>query len=327
MWREGRRTGTGRDGRGGRAWEGCHAAAGEGVGQGAPTLGGMPDTRVLDSLHTIAAWPAVAEALQEASEACTRLRWHEGLRRRAPEAAGESRVRGARCSAEMDGARSDDAVVRSFVIGATPWPEQPDPTLSVIRGAIQVTAEAEHVGRIVGTAPRQALARLHTAAAEPILQGEDRSFIGRPREGQECAEMADLGRPPADVPGRLSGVADLLDCVGTPGVPVALVAALAHAEIAVVRPFLRGNGLVARAVERALVHAGGVDPTGVSVPEAGHLRRGATPYLGSLTAYARGGREGVELWVRHVAGAITDGAAEGERIADAVRAGRLDLAP
>ncbi|GAB47419.1 Fic family protein [Mobilicoccus pelagius] len=286
----------------------------------------MPDTRVLDSLHTITAWPAVAEALQETSEACTRLRWHEGLRRRAPEAAGESRVRGARCSAEMDGARSENAVVRSLLIGATPWPEDPDPTLAVIRGAIQATAEAEHVGRIVGTAPRQALARLHTAAAEPLLHGEDRALVGRPREGRECQEMSDLGAPPADVTGRLTRVVDLLDCVGTPGVPVVLIAAIAHAEIAVVRPFLRGNGLVARALERALVHAGGVDPTGVSVPESGHLRRGATPYLGSLTAYARGSRDGVELWVRHVAEAITEGAAEGERIADAVRAGRLDPA-
>ena len=287
----------------------------------------MPDTRVLDSLHTIAAWPAVAEALQEASEACTRLRWHEGLRRRAPEAAGESRVRGARCSAEMDGARSQDAVVRSLLIGATPWPSEPDPTLEVLRGAIQATVEAERVGRVVANAPRQALARLHTAAAEPLLHGEDRGFVGRPREGRGCREMAELGDPPAEVTGRLTGVVDLLDCVGTPGVPVVLVAALAHAEIALVRPFLRGNGLVARALERSLVHGAGVDPTGVSVPEAGHLRRGATPYAGSLTAYARGSREGVELWVRHVAGAVVDGAAEGERIADAVRAGRLDLAP
>ena len=160
---------------------------------------------------------AVAEALQEASEACTRLRWHEGLRRRAPEAAGESRVRGARCSAEMDGARSDDAVVRSFVIGATPWPQNPDPTIAVVRGAVQATAEAEHVGRIVSTAPRQALARLHTAAAEPLLHGEERELLGRPRAGvvgggaEVGVEMADLGDPPAEVTSRVQGVVDLLE--------------------------------------------------------------------------------------------------------------------
>ncbi|WP_040157666.1 Fic family protein [Mobilicoccus massiliensis] len=276
-----------------------------------------------DALRTIAAWPAVDEALTEAREACTRLRWHEGLRRRAPEAAAESRVRGARASAEMDGARSDDAVVRGLLIGAVEWPERPDPTLTVLRGAMQATAEAEHIGRLVTSSPRQALARLHTAAAEPLL-GATPDLLGRPRRGEGCPEFSDLGEPLAHVDERLAGVASLLSCAGTPGIPVVLVAALAHAEIAVVRPFVRGNGLVARALERALIHAGGVDPTGVSVPEAGHLRRVGTPYLGALAAYADGSREGIELWVRHVAGAVRDGAAEGERIATEVRAGRLD---
>ncbi|GMA38308.1 hypothetical protein [Mobilicoccus caccae] len=278
-----------------------------------------------DAIRTIAAWPAVDAALSEAREACTRLRWNEGLRRRAPEAAAESRVRGARASAEVDGARSEDSVVRGLLIGATEWPSDPDPTLAVLRGAIQATAEAEHVGRILRSSPRQALARLHTAAAEPLLTGEGHAQLGRPREeGSPCAEFADLGAPPTGLTDRLHGIVSLLETSAAPGTPVLVVAALVHAEIAIVRPFSRGNGLVARAVERALVHAGGVDPTGVSVPEAGHLRRAGSPYLGALAAYAGGTREGVELWVRHVASAVTDGAAEGERIASAVRAGRLD---
>lgn len=282
-----------------------------------------------DALSTITAWPAVEEALAEAREACTRLRWHEGLRRRAPEAAAESRVRGARATAEVDGARSDDAVVRDLLTGATAWPDHPDPTLVVLRGAMQVTAEAEHVGRLVARAPRQALARLHTAAAEPLLAGSvsggaPHDELGRPRQDAGCAEFADLGAPPADPSSRLAGIVTLMEQSAVPGVPVVLVAALVHAEIAVVRPFARGNGLVARAMERALIHAGGVDPTGVSVPETGHLRRAGAPYLGALSAYAEGGRQGIELWVRHVTSAVADGAAEGERIAAAVRAGRLD---
>lgn len=274
----------------------------------------------VDAISTVAAWPAVIEALDEAREACTRLRWHEGLRRRSPEAAAESRVRGARASAEVDGARSEDAVVRELLIGAMAWPETDDPTLAVLRGAMQATAEAEHVGKVLRRAPRQVLARLHTAAAEPLLPAD---LVGRPRGEATSAEFSDLGAPPAVEP-RLSGIVSLLEQVDRPGAPVVLLAALAHAEIAVVRPFVRGNGLVARALERAMIHAGGVDPTGVSVPEAGHLQQAGAPYLGALSAYAGGTRKGVELWVRHVATAVVLGAQEGERIATAVRAGRLD---
>lgn len=282
-------------------------------------------TDIAAALHVIAAWPEVAGPLTRAGEACTALRWHEGLRRRAPEAAAESRVRGARASAELDGARSTDDVVRSLVIGATPWPERPDPTLAVIRGAVQATAEAEHAGKVLRTSPRQALARLHTAAAQPLLEPAERDLLGRPRPaGTDCAEFGELGSAPADPGPRLAGVLALLERMSDPGSPVLLVAALVHAEIALTRPFVRGNGVVARALERALVHAGGVDPTGVAVPEVGHLRRGGTPYVGALAAYDKGTRAGISLWIAHVCDAVVDGAAEGERIASAVRAGRLD---
>ena len=65
------------------------------------------------------------------------------------------------------------------------------------------------------------------------------------------------------------------------------------------RPFVQGNGVVARAVERALLQATGLDPTGVAVPEVGHLRGGLAPYVGALAAYATGTVDGVALWLRH----------------------------
>ena len=105
--------------------------------------------------------------------------------------------------------------------------------------------------------------------------------------------------------------------------PAPLVAALVHAEIALVRPFTGGNALVARAAERALLRARGLDPTGVGVPEFGHLEAGVTAYTGALSAYATGTRAGLTAWIEHCADAVVAGAHEGERIADAVRAGRL----
>ena len=104
-------------------------------------------------------------------------------------------------------------------------------------------------------------------------------------------------------------------------VPVA--AALAHAELVHSRPFTRANGTVARAVERYIVRAGGLDPTGVAVTEAGHGEAGGAAYLGALSGYARGDRDGVTLWMTQAIGALTRAAREGERVAAAVLAGKL----
>jgi hypothetical protein len=117
-------------------------------------------------------------------------------------------------------------------------------------------------------------------------------------------------------------VADLLRAMDE-GASTLLVAALVHAEVVAVRPFVRGNLLVARALERAVVRIGGLDPTGVAVVEAGHTAKAGADYRGALTAYGHGGPAGVGLWLVHCADAVRAGAEEGARVADAVLAGRL----
>jgi predicted naringenin-chalcone synthase len=102
-----------------------------------------------------------------------------------------------------------------------------------------------------------------------------------------------------------------------------VVAALVHGEIAIVRPFVRGNGLVARAMERAIIQASGLDPTGVAAVEVGHGASGGAAYLGALAAYGTGSPQGVAVWITYCAHAIVTGAEEGGRIADAVLVGRL----
>jgi hypothetical protein len=140
---------------------------------------------------------------------------------------------------------------------------------------------------------------------------------------ETSAEFRDLG----DAPGAdaLRERLDLLVSVVTVGaaVPALVVSAVAHAEIATARPFVRGNGVVARAVERALVQATGLDPTGVVVTEAGHAGQGGPAYLGALAAYGTGTPEGLGLWIGHCADAVVAGATLGAQICDAVRAGRL----
>ena len=222
----------------------------------------------------------------------------------------------------------DLAVVRDLIRGATSWPLSPDPIEATVQGAVQATAETEHIIALVVTSPAQALARVHAAAAGHLLP---ESQVGRPRQGGEVSrEFSELGPSPAGavVSQRLSGIVELLLCARN--APAVVVAALVHAEIATVRPFVRGNGLVARAMERAVIQASGLDPTGVSVVELGHGARGAgdsaggLAYLGALAAYGSGSPQGVALWIAHCAQAIVDGADEGCRIADAVLVGRLN---
>lgn len=289
---------------------------------------------IAQSLLSVSALPGVPEATEAARQACTELRWHQALRRRIPAAAAESRVRGARASAALDGAEMDLDLVRDLMRGAAAWPPSPDPVEAVLQGAIQATAETEHITPLATTAPAQALARLHAAAAGHLLPA---SQVGRPRQGGEGSlEFSALGPAPdeSEVRARLSGVVELLLMKDSPAV---VVAALVHAEIATVRPFVQGNGLVARAMERAILAASGLDPTGVAVVELGHCSGGAggtgsaggggggvgTAYVGALAAYGTGTPRGVALWVVHCAEAVVAGAQEGGRIADAVLVGRL----
>jgi len=274
-----------------------------------------------DSLVQLSALPGVPEATEAARDACTTLRWHQALRRRIPAAAAESRVRGARASAALDGAEVDVGIVRDLMRGATAWPESPDPLEATIKGAVQATAETEHIRSTIVTAPSQALARVHLAAAGHLLP---EAQVGRPRQaGEDSREFSDLGPAPGEdvVRARLLGIVQLL--LSAKDAPAVVVAALVHAEIATVRPFVRGNGLVARAMERAVIQASGLDPTGVAVAELGHGAGGGAAYLGALAAYGSGSPQGVALWINHCAQAVVEGAQEGGRIADAVLVGRL----
>ena len=55
-----------------------------------------------------------------------------------------------------------------------------DPVDKVVAGAVRATAESEHVGRLVASAPLQALARLHVAAATGLVPDEQLGRPGRP---------------------------------------------------------------------------------------------------------------------------------------------------
>jgi Fic family protein len=287
----------------------------------------VSSTETSSALDGLLSLPGVSTAVDAARDACTQLRWHQALRRRTAEAAAEAKIRAARASAALAGGRFPVDLVRDVARGASTFPD--DAAGRTALGAVRVLSEVDRLGPTWERAPAQALARLHVAAMAGVLPEE---VLGRPRgPGEPAGDGADLldprGRPVpapdgAQLPARLSGLTDLL--TAPPTSPALVVAALALAEVATLRPFAAGNGLVARALCRAVVVGRGLDPTAVDVWEAALLAAGPR-YPLTLARYATGGADGVTAWLLMFAEAVVDGAGEGRAVCDAVVAGRLGV--
>jgi hypothetical protein len=199
-----------------------------------------------------------------------------GLRRTAPSLTAESLLRGAHASAVLEGSRSSLGEVRDGSGDQS--------------AAASVRLSTELLGLLptLSRSPLQVLARLHTLAGKGITAEDD---LGRPRD----AVAAD----------RLRGLAGVL--TGATSAPALVVAAVVHGELAASAPFVSHNGLVARAAERLVLVARGVDEKSLLVPEAGHLllRR---QYESNLRGYRDGGPAGVHSWLLYAADAYTKGA-------------------
>jgi hypothetical protein len=233
-------------------------------------------------------------------------------------------VRAAHASAVLDGARLPLEAVRDAARGAAPLPS--DPVGAAVLGALRATAEAERVCATWRSgpervAPLQVLARLHVAAAAGLL---DEAALGRPRrEGERPGDVL-AGDPPAPDGAALAARVDrLTELLRAPeAAPAALVAALAQAEVATARPFVAGNGVVARALARAVATSRGLDPGGAAVWEAGLVDQGPAATQ-ALRAYASGDPDDLAAWLRCWTAAMVAGAGYGTAVADAVLAGRL----
>lgn len=210
--------------------------------------------------------PSAFAAARDGIDAVLRDR---GLRRTTPEMTAESLLRGAHASAALEGSSSSLEEVREGRAD------------EIAQDAVRLSTGLLALAPTVAHSPLQVLARLHILVAAPALPMEE---LGRPRNDQALI--------------RLRGVAGLLQAPGE--VPALLVAALAHAEVATAVPFASHNGLVARALERLVMVARGVDEKSLIVPEAGHLTL-QSAYESNLAAYRDGGRAGVHAWLIYAA--------------------------
>ncbi|MCL3861366.1 cell filamentation protein Fic [Actinotalea sp. K2] len=282
----------------------------------------MPD----HPLRPLTDLPGVADAVARARAACEALRWHRALRRQWAVVRTEAGVRCARAGAVVDGIRVPLTVVRDVARGADDAASGPEGRAVV--GALRVQAEVERLMRAPGaTGVRGAMpfgqlaARLHAlGVGEDVGDG----VPGRPRSGGQPLDLRGLG--PAPVAGELDArLAALGALAGAPlprEVPALVLSAVVHGEMLALRPFTQGNGVVARALFRHQVTTGGVDPVGVVVPEAVWAQE-PNVYLSAAAGFATGSPEGVARWLRYCAESVTQGAAEGTAIADAVLAGSL----
>lgn len=216
----------------------------------------------------------VPSALAAARDGIDALLIDRGLRRTTPELTAESLLLGAAASSSLEGSKTDRDALRKG---------RGD---DVAMSAARLNAGLLALVPVVSRSPLQALARMHTLAATGLV---DVNRLGRPRPVDGLAE-------------RLQTLASWL-LVPT-AAPAIAVAAVAHAELLTINAFEGGNGLVARALERLILVAKGVDPTSVLVPEGGHAARG-DDYRAALDAYAEGGLSGRRAWLLHAAQAIT----------------------
>lgn len=229
-----------------------------------------------DPLARLTALDGVASAMAASRDGIDALLRDRGLRRTTPELTAESLLRGAHASAVLEGSSSDLDVVRDGGGDA------------LASASVRLSAELLGLVSTLTRAPLQAVARLHTLAAKGVTADEE---LGRPRHPDCAARLQALGR---------------LLTAGTTA-PALVVAAVVHADLATVRPFGTYDGLVARATERLVLVARGVDEKSLVVPEAGHLalRR---EYESNLRGYRDGGPAGVHAWLLYAAEAYAVGA-------------------
>lgn len=227
----------------------------------------------VDPLSWLVSLEGVPSAFASARDGIDVVLRDRGLRRTAPETTAESLLRGAHASAVLGGSASTLAEVRA---GSGD---------EIAADAVRVSTELLALVPVLRRAPLQAMARIHAVAAARSLPEER---LGRPRD--------------ADAAERVRGLAQLL--LAPTEAPALGVAALVHAELATAAPFPSHNGIVARAAERLVLVAKGVDEKSLVVPEAAHLALRAE-YESNLRGFASGKPAGIHAWLLYAAEAYS----------------------
>ncbi|MFI6154004.1 oxidoreductase [Kitasatospora sp. NPDC051170] len=291
-----------------------------------------------DPLAPLAQLPGVPDAVAEVRKAVDRLYGHRVMRRRAAEVTSESALRGARASAALAGADWPlEEVRRRSDFSA-------DPEARTVGAALRIAAEAGQLLSIWRHSPLQVLARLHLLAV-----GDGDPGAGRPRKAGEGAEelfplelrpVESVSVEPVDGPlpalppapgaeevaARLDQLSRLLVAraegqgVGTPAL---VVASVVHGELLALRPFGSHNGVIARAAQRVVLIAEGLDPKSICPAEVGLAELGTVAYRRALAGYLSGTAEGMAAWIAHCGAALRLGVRESTAVCEAMQRGMV----
>ncbi|MDX6198887.1 MAG: hypothetical protein QOJ79_2038 [Actinomycetota bacterium] len=275
-------------------------------------------TAATDHLAALLDLPGVTDAVARTRTAVDALLAHRVLRRRSAEVTAESALRGARASAELEGAGIELERLRGQLLagGTITLPSKDERGARVVEGAVRLHADLGSVLASWKHSPRQALARLHVLAAAELVE-PDR--LGRPRvAGSSYDDPLELGHAPdpLEVSARIDGLSRVLTSPTT--APAVVVAAVVHGELLALRAFGSVDGLVARAAARLVLVDRGLDPKAVSAPEVGHSEL-HHEYADAARDYVSGGPAGVARWIDHCSSAIALGAREGLAVCEAIQ--------
>lgn len=237
-------------------------------------------------------------------DACARLRFAEGLRRRWQEARAEAALQEAANLATLEGVRLPVEVLREVVSGA--GPEVTDPQQAQAVGIWSATWEVEKELAPLNTAgsrpgpPRPApfiLAGINRAVCSYLVAGElvSPALVAMPSKPSVLAEVAALTRDPGEGLGQIARVWRL---------------------IATSSLFPVGNGPTAVIFTKWLLARSGIEPTGVAILSQ-WLVENVSTYRVLVTTQHSGDQE----WQQMLSQCLIDGCAVGEGIAKSIQAG------
>lgn len=228
---------------------------------------------VTDPLAELGRLSGVAAAASAARDAADVVLRDRGRREVPAESSAIALLAGAKASAELEGPH---------------W----------LPGSVRLSAALLELAPLIRISPGQFFAQAHLILARDLLP-ENR--LGVVVDGAE----------------RVQGLCRLL--TAKTEAPAIVLAAVAHAELAATAPFAHppapdgggsaagdGSGIVARAVEHAVLIEAGIDPRAALIVEAGHLP--ARAYRRHLDGYASGSVTGVRNWLLHCCDALVVGA-------------------
>ena len=236
----------------------------------------------------------IAESIGSALKKIDELNWDRSVRNN-PELIVLARRISGYSSAALEGA----------AMPADPRQDPDDsPMGQISNSALAITAEIDFQLSTFLKTPLQTWARLHSF----IDAGENR---GRPRTTNEVIDPLHIGQPLDHtlIETRLNLLVDMLT---SSKIPALLLAAIAHAEIAVIAPFNVGSQMIARATTKLILQSKNVDQLKLVMPEYGFYKLGRTKYAKGLIAYQTGTLSGMTEWIDVHSKAVEIGAMSSE---------------